>query len=90
MVKEETSGVHMTGGGLYCIARVNKRMQYSFHVDILKGPLQLEEAHAAFIFKVHAIQNLHYTVSHISPERMQHLVENGQWSRTHLSKPTTL
>ena len=37
--------------------------------------------------KVQAIQNLHYCVGHITPERLQHLVENGQWSWTHASKP---
>ena len=35
-----------------------------------------------------AIENLHYTTGHISPERIQHLVENGQWSWTHPSEPT--
>ena len=59
-----------------------------FIVDIFKGPLQIDEAHAAYISKVKAIENMHYTIGHISPEKMQHLVENGQWSWNHTSKPT--
>ena len=58
-----------------------------FNVEIFKEPSQIEEAHAANISKVLAIEYLHYTIGHISPERMQHLVENGQRSWTHPSKP---
>ena len=58
-----------------------------FNVDIFKGPSQIEEAHAAYISEVQADENLHYTIGHIAPERMQYLVENGQWSWTHPSKP---
>ena len=57
-------------------------------MDIVKGPSQIEEAHAAYISKVQAIENLHYTIGHVSLERAQHLIENGQWSCTHPSKPT--
>ena len=42
-----------------------------FNVDVFEGSSQIEEAHAAYISKVQAIENLHYT---ITPERMQHLV----------------
>ena len=55
-------------------------MQCVFNVDIFKGPSQIEEAHAAYTSKVQAIENLHYTIDHIAPEKMQHLVESGQWS----------
>ena len=60
-----------------------------FNVDIIKGPLQIDEAHAS-ISKVKAVENLHYPNGHILPERMEHLVENGQWSWTHPSEPTTI
>ena len=56
-----------------------------FNVDIFEGPSQTEEAQATYISKVQAIENLHHEHA---PERMQHLVENGQWSWTHPSKPT--
>ena len=55
----------------------------------MKGPSQIEEARAVYISKVRAIENLHYAIGHISPEIMQHLVENGQWLWTHPSTPTT-
>ena len=40
-----------------------------------------------YMTKVQVIQNLHYCVGHIAPERLQHLIENAQWSWTHASKP---
>ena len=40
-----------------------------------------------FMTKAQAIHNLHYSVGHIAPERLQHMVENGQWSWPHASKP---
>ena len=44
---------------------------------------KIKEAHAANISKVQAIENLNYTFDHISPARMHHMVENGQWSWTY-------
>ena len=58
-----------------------------FNVDVITGPTQLQEANMTYMTKAQAIQNLHYCVGHIAPERLQHLVENGQWSWTHASKP---
>ena len=40
-----------------------------------------------YMTKVQAIQYLHYCVGRIAPKRLQHLVENGQWSWMHASKP---
>ena len=58
-----------------------------FNVDIATGPTQLEEANLTYMTKSQAIQNLHYCVGDIAPERLQHLIENGQRSWTHASKP---
>ena len=41
-----------------------------FNVDVTTGPTQLEEANLTFMSKVQAIQNLHYCVGHIAPERL--------------------
>ena len=57
------------------------------NVEVIIGPNQLEEANITYLIKMQAIQNLHYCVGHIAPERLRHLVENGQWSWTHVSKP---
>ena len=57
-----------------------------FNVDVSTGPSQLEEANLAYITKAQDIQNLHYCMGHIASKRLQHLVENGQWSWTHASK----
>ena len=54
-----------------------------FNVDVTTGPTQLEEADLTYMSKVQAIQNLQYC----APARLQHLVENGQWSWNHASKP---
>ena len=37
-------------------------------MDIFKGPSQIEEALAAYISKVQTIENMNYTIGHISPE----------------------
>ena len=58
-----------------------------FNVDVTTGPNQLEEANLTFMSKLQAIQNSHDCVEHIASERLQHLVENGQWLWTHASKP---
>ena len=71
----DTSNIHTNMGSVCC------------NIDVTTGPTQLEEANLTYISKVQAIQNLHYCVGHISPERLQHLVENGQWSWTHAFKP---
>ena len=57
------------------------------NVDITTGPSQLKDANITYTTKVKAIQNLHYCVGHISPERLQHLVEKGQWTWAHAFKP---
>ena len=57
------------------------------NVDITTGPTQLEEANMIYMTKAQAIQNLHYCVGHVAPERLQRLFEDGQWSWTHSSKP---
>ena len=49
-----------------------------FNVDVTTGTTQLEEANLNYLSKVQAIQNLHYCMGHIAPERLQYLVENGQ------------
>ena len=58
-----------------------------FNFDVITDPTQIEEASMTYMTKAQAIQNLHYYVGHIAPKRLQHLVENGQWSWTHVSKP---
>ena len=57
---------------------VHQCMHVCFNVDIFKGPSEIEEAHAAYISKRQAIENLHYTIGQIAPERMQHMVESGR------------
>ena len=51
-----------------------------FNVDAMTGPSQLEEADMVYMTKAQAVQNLHYCVGHLAPEREHHLVANGQWS----------
>ena len=53
-----------------------------FSVEVTTGPTQLREVNMAYKTKAQAIQNLHYCVGHIAPERLQHLMENGQCFQT--------
>ena len=57
------------------------------NVKLTTGPTQLEESDMTLMKMAQAIQNLHYCVGLIAPARLQHLVENGQWSWTHVPKP---
>ena len=45
------------------------------NVDVTTGPTHLEEANLMYM---QSIQNLHYGVGHIAPERRQHLVKKRQ------------
>ena len=58
-----------------------------FNDDVITGFAQLKEANFTYITKAQAIQNLHYCVGNIVHEKLQHLVENGQWSWAHAPKP---
>ena len=58
-----------------------------FNADVTTGLTQLEEANLTYMSKMQTIPNLNCCVGHIAHKRLQHLVENGQWSWTHASKP---
>ena len=51
-------------------------------------PSAMTEACVTYILKSKALQILHHSVGHIAPERLQHLVQYGQWRWTHPPAPT--
>ena len=50
-----------------------------FNANITTNPSQPEEANLTYMKKAPAILNRPYCVGLIAPERLQHLVENGQF-----------
>ena len=53
-------------------------------------PSALVEGCVAYVSKSKALQILHQSVGHITPERLQHLVASGQWSWSILLSQLTL